>query len=365
MTLLVLVALTGSFVLSLVSTWVVRAVSRRVGFVDRPHAHKQHARPIALGGGIAFVVGIGLPLLAGTLAAFLWHDGSPPTYLPVQFRQNIPGVASKLPTILALLGCMLALHVTGLIDDRKALGPVPKFAVQIGVALVTAGPMGVRLLEFLPTPLSIAATVVWIVAITNAFNFLDNMDGLSAGVAAIAAAIFAIAAASAGQIFVPVMAWVIVGTLAAFLVFNFSPASIFMGDAGSLVIGYLMSVVPILTTFYDPNQSLRPAGVLVPLVVLAVPIYDAISVITLRLHAGASPFRGDHRHFSHRLVARGMSRRRAVLTIYLATAATGLPAIALPRVDWPIGILLLVQCLCVLTMVAILEHAAPRDDTNS
>jgi len=362
MTSLILVALGASFAMSCSATWLVRAAARRIGFVDRPRAHKKHAHPIALGGGVAFVVGIGLPLLIGTTAAYVWRDGSPPAFLPTLLQRHLEGVASKLPTIAAIVGCMLALHVTGLIDDRRALGPAPKFIVQFAVAVVTAGLMGVRLLEFLPAPLSVAATVLWIVAITNAFNFLDNMDGLSAGVAAICAAIFAIAAMTAGQIFVPVMAWVIVGTLAGFLVFNLSPASIFMGDAGSLVIGYLMSVVPILTTFYDPDQSLRPTGVLVPVVVLAVPIYDAISVITLRVYAGTNPFRGDHRHFSHRLVKRGMSRRRAVLTIYLATAATGLPAIALPRVDWPIAILLLVQCLCVLTMVAVLEHAAPNGD---
>jgi len=249
------------------------------------------------------------------------------------------------------------LHVVGLIDDRRALGPVPKFVAQFVVALVTAWPLGIRMFEFLPVPMSIAATVFWIVLITNAFNFLDNMDGLSAGVAAIGAAIFAVASMSAGQIFVPILAWVMVGALLGFLMFNRSPASIFMGDAGSLVVGYLMGVVTILTTFYDPAQQLQPMGVLVPLVVLAVPLYDAISVITLRLRAGESPFRGDHRHFSHRLVKRGMSRRGAVHTVYLATAATGLPAIALPRVSWAIASMLLLQCVCVVAMIAVLERA--------
>ena len=129
-----------------------------------------------------------------------------------------------------------------------------------------------------------------------------------------------------------------------------------MGDAGSLVVGYMMGVLTVLTTYYDPAQGLTPLGVIVPVVVLAVPIYDVTSVVIHRLRLGINPFRGDRRHFSHRLVAKGMSMRGAVLTIYLATATTGLSAVVLPRVDWASAWLLLVQCLCVVVMIAILEH---------
>jgi UDP-GlcNAc:undecaprenyl-phosphate GlcNAc-1-phosphate transferase len=223
-----------------------------------------------------------------------------------------------------------------------------------------AGPVGIRAAEALPAPLSIGLTVLWIVVITNAFNFLDNMDGLSAGVAAIASAIFALAAADAGQVFVPALAWIVVGALLGFLCFNFSPATIIMGDAGSLVVGFLLSVVTILTTYYDPARDLTPLGVVVPLMVLAVPLYDVISVVTHRLRLGESPFRGDRRHFSHRLVKGGMTPRGAVLTIYLATAATGLPAIILSRVDWFGAGLLFGQCLCVVVMIALLEQSASR-----
>jgi len=135
-----------------------------------------------------------------------------------------------------------------------------------------------------------------------------------------------------------------------------------MGDAGSLVIGYLLSVVTILTTYYDPGMQLKPLGMIVPLLVLAVPLYDVTSVVILRSRLGESPFKGDRRHFSHRLVRRGLSPRGAVLTIYLATAATGLPAIALARVDWTTAILLLVQCACVVAMIAILEHTPGPDE---
>ena len=170
---------------------------------------------------------------------------------------------------------------------------------------------------------------------------------------------------ASGQVFVPILAWVMVGALLGFLIFNFSPASIFMGDAGSLVIGYLLSVLTILTTYYDPSRNLMPLGILVPVVVLAVPLYDVTSVVIHRIRAGDSPFKGDWRHFSHRLVKKGMTRRGAVLTIYLATAATGLPAIVLPHVGWGLAMLLLTQCLCVVLMIAILEHTGRPSDTDA
>ena len=350
------IAVVGPLIVSLAVTYVVRAWARRSGFVDHPSGHKKHGAPVALGGGIALVVSICGPILAGTVVAWALHGETPPAWLPDLVKMHLDGIASKLPVVVAIMAGAVVLHIVGLVDDRKALGPWPKLAAQFAVALFTAWPMGIRAIEVLPAPISIGITVLWIVLITNAFNFLDNMDGLSAGVAVIAAGIFAVASMSAGQIFVPVMAWVMVGGLLGFLVFNFSPATIFMGDSGSLVLGYLMSVLMILTTFYDPAQNLTPLGVIVPVVVLAVPLYDVASVVLHRIRVGESPFRGDWRHFSHRLVRRGMTQHGAVLTIYLATAATGLPAIILPRVDWISASLLLVQCLCVVTMIAILEH---------
>ncbi len=350
----VLSALGGAFLLSVAATLLVRAWARRVGFLDKPGGHKAHTRPVALGGGMAIFLSIWLPVVAGTLLAVIVGE-SPPPWLPEVFRNHVEGIASKLAMVLSLAGGALVLHIVGLLDDRRPMGAWPKFLVEIVVALLIAWPMGVRLLEALPAPLSIALTVLWIVAITNAFNFLDNMDGLSAGVGAIAAAVFALAAMNAGQVFVPVVAWITAGTLLGFLIFNFAPASIFMGDAGSLVVGYTLAVLTILTTYYSPEAGMLPLGVLVPLVVLAVPLYDVISVVVRRVRVGQSPFVGDRRHFSHRLVSRGMRPSRAVLTIYLATAATALPAIILPRLGWAEAALILVQCVCVVVMIAILE----------
>ncbi len=355
---LALFAVIGAFSVSLFATFLVRAWARRSGFLDRPGGHKKHDSLLALGGGIAITVTICAAMVGGTAFAAAVRE-APPAWLPPVVLQHLDGLASKLRAVVGLASCVIVLHVVGLCDDRRALGPWSKLAAQIAVALFTAGVLGIRALEALPPFWSAACTILWIVLITNAFNFLDNMDGLSAGVAALAALIFALAAMRTGQVFVPVLALVVVGTLTGFLVFNFAPASIIMGDAGSLVVGYLMSVLTILTTFYDPGLGMTPWGVLVPLVVLAVPLYDVGSVVVHRLRAGDSPFRGDNRHFSHRLVRKGLSKRGAVLTIYLATAATGLPAILLATVDWTGAALILLQCLCVVTIIAILEHAVP------
>ncbi len=364
MIVVVLTAVFGAFITSLVATRCVRAWAVRREFVDTPAGHKKHAEVVALGGGIAIVITICAPLLVGTVICQQLGASPLPDWLPDFVIAHQDGIASKLPTVIAIVICAMVLHTIGLIDDRKAMGPWPKFAVQFAVAGFIAGPMGIRAVEALPAPLSIGVTVLWIVLITNAFNFLDNMDGLSAGVAAIAAMIFAIAATTAGQVFVPVMAWVMVGALLGFLYFNFSPASIFMGDAGSLPLGFLMSVLTILTTFYDADQGSQPFGVLVPIVVLAVPLYDVISVVVHRIRLGQNPLQGDRRHFSHRLVRKGMTQRGAVLTIYLATAATGIPAIVLPHVNWVMAVLLLAQCLCVVLLVAILEHAQSANQSS-
>jgi len=353
---LILLSVSGAFSLSLLATMAIRRWAIARDFVDRPAGHKGHESPVALGGGVAITLAIVAPIVLGTLAAKFLGSAAFLVWLPDLYKTHSEGIASKLPIVLAIAAGAVVLHVVGLIDDRKALGPLPKLIVQIAVAFFIAGPVGIRAVEAFGTPVSVGVTVLWIVLITNAFNFLDNMDGLSAGVAMIAAAIFGVTSMMAGQVFVPVLAWVVVGSLLGFLVFNFSPASIFMGDAGSLVVGYMMAVLTILTTFYDPAQSTSPVGVIVPIVVLAVPLYDVTSVVIHRLRLGESPFRGDRRHFSHRLVRKGLTPRGAVLTIYLATAATGLPAILLPSVNWTGAVLILLQCLCVVVMIAILEH---------
>ncbi len=205
-------------------------------------------------------------------------------------------------------------------------------------------------------------TVFWIVGLTNAFNFLDNMDGLSAGVAAISVGLLAIVTGYIGDYFVAGFLVCLLGALLGFLVFNWPPASVFMGDAGSYFIGFLIGVMTVLSTYTKPG--LPEIAIAAPLCVLAVPLYDSATVIVIRLSRGRSPFEADRNHFSHRLLRLGMSGRQALLTIYLVTLATGLGALSLyPLSDRYPGLAALVtgaQVASLLGVVAILEVAARR-----
>ncbi len=201
----------------------------------------------------------------------------------------------------------------------------------------------------------------WVVLIINAFNFLDNMDGLSAGIAVIASCILFVAAALSGQVFVGGLALVLVGALLGFLVFNFPPAKIFMGDAGSLVVGFFVAILTLRTTYYREAESGRWYAVLMPLLVMAVPLYDFISVTLLRIAQGKSPFVGDTQHFSHRLKKRGLTDTQTVLTLYLATLCTGLGATFLNQVNPGGAILIFTQTFMILAIIAILEHSAKND----
>jgi len=364
-----------SMALAWLAVPVTTRIAHRFGMIDLPDRHKAHARPTPLLGGCAIFAAILMPTLLALATARIWaHDLSGiPAWVPAEVRLHIPGAASRAPQALGILACAFVLHVIGIIDDRKNLGPWLKLAGQFVVSTVAVVFFDVRALMLAGPAISCIVTVIWLVAITNAFNFLDNMDGLSAGVAAICAAALLGAAASIGQLFVTGWLCVILGALVGFLPHNYPPAKVFMGDAGALVIGFLLATASCLTTYVHPSQSLGPAlaaqgltgthylyGVFVPVVVMAVPLYDMVSVISLRLRDRKSPMVGDRRHFSHRLVRRGMSVRTAVLTIYLCTGATAIAASLLPQVDEIGAVMVFAQTLAILLIIALLESAEPR-----
>jgi UDP-GlcNAc:undecaprenyl-phosphate GlcNAc-1-phosphate transferase len=341
---------------------LTRRMAHRFGMLDVPSGHKRHARPTPLLGGCAIFTAILLPSLLALSLASVWASspsGAPP-WLPHEIAVHLPGAASKAHQGVGILACAFVLHVTGLIDDRRQLGAWLKLLVEAVVCTAAVLLLGVRVLTAAGPALSVLLTIFWLIAITNAFNFLDNMDGLAAGVAAICAAALLGASASIGQLFVTAWLCVILGALVGFLPYNFPPARVFMGDAGSLVIGFLLAVVSCLTTYVQPGQRYYLYGVFVPLVLMAVPLYDMVSVITLRLRDRQSPMVGDRRHFSHRLVRRGMSPRTAVLTIYLCTAGTAIAASLLPHVDDAGAVLVFAQTVAILLIVALLESADGR-----
>jgi len=349
-----------AFVLAVLATFMMRNLAFATGFIAFPRDDRHSRSPKPLLGGVAILLAVLLPSLLALALAAIWLRQGPPSWLPGSLAVHLSGVVAKTPMALGILAGAVALHVLGLMDDRRRLGPWVKLAVQVGVAGLVVFVLRIRLLEMWGQPLSSLASLLWIVIITNAFNFLDNMDGLSAGVAAICAAAMLAAAAASGQLFVGALLCLLLGALLGFLVHNFPPAGIFMGDAGSLVVGYLLAVLSILTTYYHHGPGGLAFGILTPVVVLAVPLYDTLSVIVLRLRQRLSPFVGDTRHFSHRLLRRGMSPRKAVLTIYLAAAATAIGATVLPYVDALRACLIFAQTLMIVLMIALLESADGR-----
>lgn len=355
--------LIGSFVLSAFLTAIIKKLAARVRFVAYPAADRYHQRVVPLGGGIAIFTTLLIFILPATAAIkFL------PSYLDsLAQAANIDpsdflGKIGQLVTV--LLGAFV-LFVLGLWDDKSHLGPFFKLAVQFAAAILVAAFGEVRVELFIENKIITSAlSAVWIVMIINAFNFLDNMDGAAAGIAAIVSGILFAAAAIGGQVFVGGLALIFIGTLLGFLVFNFPPARIFMGDAGSLVVGFFVALLTLRITYYHEAQSQSSAGwysVFMPLVVMAVPLYDFISVTMLRLSQGKSPFVGDTQHFSHRLKRRGLTDTQTVLTLYLATLCTGLSATFLYQVNLPGAVLIFIQTLMVLAIIAVFETTARND----
>jgi UDP-GlcNAc:undecaprenyl-phosphate GlcNAc-1-phosphate transferase len=364
LTTLSIILLAGSIFLSSILTGLVKISARRSGFVSKPVRDRFAERAVPLGGGIAILITLMVFILPAAFAVkFL------PNYLDsiIQTANVEPAdFLAKINQLIVILLSAFVLMVVGLWDDKKHLGPFFKLAVQFAVAITAAFLADVRVEFFIENKIITSLlSAVWIVLIINAFNFLDNMDGLAAGIAVIASSILFTAAVISGQVFVGGLALVFIGTLLGFLVFNFPPAKIFMGDAGSLVVGFFVALLTLRTTYYQEAESGRWYAVLMPLVVMAVPLYDFISVSLLRISQGKSPFVGDTQHFSHRLKRHGLTDTQTVLTLYLATLCTGLGAIFLYQVNLAGAILIFIQTFMILAIIAILETTAKNDKSGN
>ncbi|MFN3193614.1 MAG: MraY family glycosyltransferase [Aureliella sp.] len=361
--LLLVAVLLPSFLVSFFTVGWVRRGAVKLGLLDQPGERKVHANPVPLGGGLGIWSGVVATLLAGTIVVLV-VAGTPALadLLPVELSGNIAGLKGKIAEIWVITGCATILMFLGLMDDRRGVSVWLRLAVEFGVAGFCVYWQGLQLTAYIDLPwLTSILSVFWIVALINSFNMLDNMDGLSGGVAAISASMLAAMLLMSGeaanhqpQIFVAAMLLVLVGALLGFLKHNWPPAKIFMGDAGSYFIGFWIAVATLLAT-YTGYQGESPHAVLAPLIVMAIPLYDMCSVILIRLREGRSPFEGDKRHFSHRLVDLGMTKKQAVLTIYLATATVSLSALLLPRVDFVGATLIVAGTLLVLGLIRVLE----------
>jgi UDP-GlcNAc:undecaprenyl-phosphate GlcNAc-1-phosphate transferase len=350
--------------LSFLLCWLMRVLSPKLGYVDRPAGRKDHTRIMPYGGGLAIFISMIAMLLAGVFLVYFNKLESLASLNWTALHQ--PGLATRLQQIGGILFGGLILTTLGIFDDFKDLGPWTKLIFEFAVAAMVVIGFDVRLYLFVESPwFGYIVSILWIVIMTNSFNFLDNADGLSAGVALICSSVLLATALAGKQIFVSAYLACLAGSLAGFLIHNFPPARLFMGDAGSLVVGYFLSIGAIITTFYnEANPQTNKLSVLIPLVVMAIPLYDFFSVIVLRKLAGESPFKGDHRHFSHRLLRRGLSPRQMVFTIYLASGGTAVGAILMRYVGTLPAILIFLQTLCIVTIIGILEYTPSKNENT-
>ena len=364
--LLAAVLLVGSLILSAALTALSKRLSPRIGLVARPAADRYHRSVIPLGGGIAIFGTLAIAIVgSAAVVRFLIAPGHL-HWMTDRMEIDPADFFRRWDELVVILIGATVLFLIGLWDDRKPLGPSIKLIAQIAVAVAAAALAEVRVEFFIQNRIvTVAMSAFWIVLIINAFNFLDNMDGASAGIATIASAVLLTAAAFNGQVFVSGLAIVFIGALLGFLVFNFPPASIFMGDAGSLVVGFFVALLTLRTTYYQQAQSGPWYPVLMPVVVMAVPLYDFASVTLLRLSQGKSPFIGDTQHFSHRLKRHGLTDTQTVLTLYLATLCTGLGATFLYQVNLVGAILILVQTCLIIAIIATFETTVKNGKETS
>ncbi|MEM6690099.1 MAG: MraY family glycosyltransferase [Planctomycetota bacterium] len=366
-----------SMIISAIVLFPVRRYANKLGLVARPGGHSTHVNPTPLGGGIGIWAGIVTTFGVGTIVVLLLPDqfdkatSSNLLYdrLPTLSPGQLNAIRSRIASLWSLLGLASVLFALGIWDDRRGVTPRLRLLVEFAVAAITVYGLGFGLTAYISLAwLTKLLSVLWIVGLINSFNMLDNMDGLSGGVAAIIALAMAVVMATvpdprtgAPQILVAALLLVVFGSLLGFLFHNRPPARIFMGDGGSYLVGYLIATSMLMAT-YAGNAATRPHAVLAPLCVMAVPLYDMITVLWIRLRERRSIFVGDRSHFSHRLVDLGLSRTQAVLTIYLLTATCGLAAILLSKVDLLAAAMVLGIVACMLLLVIILESTGWGDN---
>jgi len=311
-----LLSFVGAGMTTLLTLPLWRAWCRRAGLVDDPGHRKIHEHPVPLAGGLAILTGLLLPLAA------VWLARQMNLFDAATNERIAHGFQRRSAQLLAILGGALGMTLLGWLDDQFELRAKVKFAGQLLVAALVAA-AGIRITLFVPSvAFSYFVTILWIVTVTNAFNFTDNMNGLCAGLGAIAALQLGLLSASHGHYLVAALAFLAAGATLGFLPCNFPLASVFLGDAGSHLLGFLLSVLTILPHFYSPKHP-HTLAVLSPLLILAVPLADLFCVVLLRFKLRQPFYVADNNHFSHRLVRLGLGRAQAVAFLWLAAAAVG------------------------------------------
>ena len=352
----------GTFVLSLALTPICRRLAHRFAILDRPGARKHQSEAMPMLGGLAIALAHLLTVVAGFFCLVYgadllrtWGILSPDWNIDLKFSEG--GFA--LPSMV-IGGVVIVL--LGLADDRRGLSIKSRVAVETLVAIFVVI-CGVRLsIPFLPAPIPEILTVCWIVGLTNSINLIDGLDGLCAGVCSIAALSLGAVLIWGLQPLVASLLLSLAGATVGFLVFNFPKASLYMGSAGSIFLGYSLACATALATF-TMNENML-ASLALPIIVFAVPLYDTFSVIVIRTREGVSIGRADRNHLHHRLLRLGFSRKQATLFIWLLTFATALPAMTLVNSGILDTLVVLLVALAVVGLIVLLERVQGHFDTQ-
>ncbi len=347
--------LTAAFIISYLLCQFLVKFSHRWGLLDYPGDRKVHKKPTPYLGGVGVFVSFWITVfLSLCLAHFLYVR----SVVPASLEGLVRAAMLILPKIVGIFIGGLVILAVGLFDDKYHWSPLRKLLGQLAAALIL---MKLGLTINLVSPLGFAGygiTLVWILLILNAFNFIDSLDGHCVGIAFISCASFFAITQILHQPLVGSFLAAFAGALIGFWPHNFKRAKIFLGDNGSLFIGYMMAAFTLLCKYQIPET--KPATLLIPLLIFGVPIYDTVSVITVRLARGTAPWKGDRNHFAHRLVKIGMSDTVAVIFSYFIAFTIGLVAILTTQVNY-FGIALIVLIyLSIVSVIAFLEFYIAR-----
>ncbi|UDQ97717.1 MraY family glycosyltransferase [Lentisphaerota bacterium WC36G] len=349
-------AFVSATALSLILTPVSIKIALKTNFFDKPQegTHNLHSQATPFLGGVAMFVSWLLTILVGWLTFWLFKN----KMFSAEMLKELVGFNNRHGALIAIILAVGLITIIGLIDDKYKLKASTKLFGQIIASLMVVFLGGVKMIIIFNNPIWVGFTsVMWILVLINAINFLDNMDGLAAGISAIAFFFFVLISAINGQFLIATLAAICCGATVGFWFFNHTPARIFMGDSGSHFLGMLLAVISMATTFYDSNSNL-PIYVhfLVPLFVLGVPLFDAVAVMIIRYKL-KTPFHiGDHNHLSHRFVRMGLTRKSAVLIIHLLTVLLGLSSLLILCGKIDIAIIAIAQGLMLFAVISILQY---------
>jgi UDP-GlcNAc:undecaprenyl-phosphate GlcNAc-1-phosphate transferase len=310
-----------SFLAALILTPIARRIALAVNLTAPVRPDRLHREVRPYGGGLA---------IAATLVVFV--------VLSLLTDLN-RGEAPPLPAMLFLLAAVL-FFIIGLLDDRYAFRAAPKLGLQFLAAAIAVIGCGIKATVWLDAPWAgEGVSILWIVAVVNAYNMLDHADGLAAAVGIVAMTALGLGQSPYFMVvgYVPWFASLTAGALAGFLVYNFPPAKLFMGDAGTMLVGFLLAALTIQAQYYHEGYTPSRLVVLIPLAILAVPLFDMVCVTLSRIRRRQSPFRGDATsHLAHRMLARGWSPRGIVVFAAGASAVTGGASVAMYFLSGPV-----------------------------